>query len=135
MVGRQRDETNKNSRIMEEGVLAIMWLIILSVGVLITIVYIRKFVNQERLSMIEKGINPADVAVSNRRANNPIWPLRFALLLIGAGLGLFVGYFLDMALDMEEVAYFSMFFVFAGAGLAISYVIEDKKEKERSLAS
>ena len=41
---------------MEEGVLAILWLIILSVGVLVTIVYIRKFINQERMNMIEKGI-------------------------------------------------------------------------------
>ena len=118
---------------MEEGVLAILWLIIVSVGILVTIVYIRKFINQERMSMIEKGMNPNEVEANKPRTSNPIWPLRFALLLIGAGLGLFVGYFLDMALDMEEVAYFSMFFVFAGTGLGISYVVEDKKEKERSL--
>ena len=117
---------------MEEGVLAILWMIILSVGILVTIVYIRKFANQERLSMIEKGINPADM-VTPAQKTNPIWPLRFALLLIGAGMGLFIGYFLDMALDMEEVAYFSMFFIFAGIGLTVSYVIEDKKEKERAV--
>jgi len=119
---------------MEEGVLAIIWMIILSVGILITIVYIRKFSNQERLSMIEKGLNPADMATV--RNNQPIWPLRFALLFIGAGLGLFAGYFLDNALNMEEVAYFSMLFIFGGAGLGISYVIEDKKEREKeSLAA
>lgn len=118
---------------MEEGILAILWLIIVSVGILITIIYIRKFINQERMSMIEKGINPAEAEAKKPRNSNPIWPLRFALLLIGAGLGLFIGYFLDIALDMEEVAYFSMFFIFAGAGLGISYVIEDKKEKERAL--
>ena len=116
---------------MEEGVLAILWLIILSVGVLVTIVYIRKFVNQERLSMIEKGVNPADMQTINTSRTNPIWPLRFALFLIGAGLGLFIGYFLDSAFHMEETAYFSMFFIFAGAGLGISYVIEEKKERER----
>lgn len=87
------------------------------------------------MNMIEKGINPAEAESKRSQNSNPIWPLRFALLLIGAGLGLFVGYFLDMALNMEEVAYFSMFFVFAGAGLGISYVVEDKKLKERQLQS
>ena len=118
---------------MEEGVLPIFWLIVLSVGILVTIVYMRKFSNQERLSMIEKGVNPADMA--SVRNTQPIWPLRFALLFIGAGLGLFVGYFLDMALDMEEVAYFSMLFIFGGAGLGISYVIEDRKEREGKTVS
>lgn len=112
---------------MEEGIIAMLWLIIVSVGILVAIVYLRKFTNLERMSMIEKGINPADMAVKN---SQPIWPLRFALLFIGAGLGLFVGYFLDMSLDMEEVAYFSMLFLFGGAGLGLSYVIEDKKERE-----
>lgn len=116
---------------MEEGVLAIFWLIIMTVGILVTIVYIRKFINQERISMIEKGMNPNEQFDKGTRRNNPIWPLRFALLLIGAGLGLFVGYFLDITLDMEEVAYFSMFFLFAGVGLGISYLVEDRKERER----
>jgi hypothetical protein len=30
---------------------------------------------------------------------------------------------------MEEVAYFSMVFLFGGAGLGISYMIEEKKNK------
>ena len=110
----------------------ILWLIIVSIGIIVAIIYLRKYTNQERMSMIEKGINPADMAVKNTQ---PIWPLRFALLFIGAGLGLFVGYFLDMALDMEEVAYFSMLFIFGGAGLGISYVVEEKKEKEKAVAA
>ena len=118
---------------MEEGILAILWLIILSVGVLVTIIYIRRIIGQERLSMIEKGINPADMQTTSRNPN-PIWPLRFSLLLIGAGLGLFVGYFLDMAFDMEEVAYFSMLFIFGGSGLGLSYIIESKREQETRTA-
>ena len=58
---------------MDEGVLAMFWLMVLSVGILITIVYLRKFSNQERLSMIEKGVNPADKATV--RNNQPIWPV------------------------------------------------------------
>ena len=73
---------------------AIFWLIIVSVGIIVAIIYLRKYTNLERMNMIEKGINPADAVIRN---SQPIWPLRFALLFIGAGLGLFVGYFLDMS--------------------------------------
>lgn len=111
---------------MAEGQMAIAWLMILTIGALITIVYLRRFTNDERKLMIEKGINPNDVVVKHRA----MWPLRFALLFIGAGMGLFVGYFLDETLRMEEVAYFSMLFIFGGAGLGLSYIIEERKEKE-----
>lgn len=40
-----------------------------------------------------------------------------------------MGYWLDYAFNMEEVAYFSMLFIFGGAGLAIAYVIESKRNK------
>jgi len=36
---------------------------------------------------------------------------------------------------MEEVAYFSMLFIFGGAGLGISYIIEEKRDKERDQVS
>ncbi len=116
---------------MEEGVLAIIWMIILSVGILITIVYMRKYTNIERLGMIEKGLNPGDLSIPIR-TGKALWPLRFSLLLIGAGLGLFAGYFLDTALNMEEVAYFSMLFIFGGTGLGIAYIIEEKRDKEEA---
>jgi hypothetical protein len=43
---------------------------------------------------------------------------------------LLVAYFLDRAFDMEEVAYFSMLFVFGGVGLGLAYIVEEKKIKE-----
>lgn len=112
---------------MEEGILAILWLIILSVGTLIIIAYIRKITSEERKLLIEKGMNPADV----RSRSNTSTPLRLALLFIGAGLGLLMGYTLDSLFHMEEVGYFSMLLLFGGVGLGIAYVIEEKKEKEQ----
>jgi hypothetical protein len=53
-------------------------------------------------------------------------------LLIGAGIGLLMGYYLDSQFYMEEVAYFSMLFVFGGLGLGASYLIEEKKMKEEN---
>lgn len=111
---------------MEEGILGIIWLMLLTVSIATMIVFIRKYSNIERMAMIDKGINPADHAPRN----NTSIPLRLSLLLIGFGLGLFAAYFLDQATRMDEVAYFSMLFLFGGAGLGISYLIEEKKAKE-----
>ena len=108
--------------------MGILWLMVFSVGLLIMIVYIRKYTNEERMAMIDKGQEPLEF---NKKSNTSI-PLRFALLLIGAGLGLFVAYFLDHAFNMDEVAYFSMLFLFSGAGLGVSNIIEEKKaQKEK----
>ena len=112
---------------MEESIMGIVWLMMFSIGTLVMIVYIRKYANMERMALIEKGEQPYQI----RQSNTSI-PLRFSLLLIGFGLGLLIGYFLDMALGMEEVAYFSMIFVFGGSGLGLAYIIEEKKAKEEA---
>jgi len=113
---------------MQEGIMGIFWLMIFSVGIIVMVIYIRKFMHDERMALIEKGENP--YPVNNR--NGISVTLRFALLLIGGGIGLFIAYFLDLTLHMEEVAYFSMFLLFAGAGLALSYVIEERKYKKEA---
>jgi hypothetical protein len=41
-----------------------------------------------------------------------------------------MGYWLDRAFDMEEVAYFSMIFIFGGLGLGLAYLIEEKNQKK-----
>lgn len=117
---------------MNDGTLGIIWLIIFSVSGLITLIYMRKYANDEKMAMIEKGLNPGDMVIKRSKA---LWPLRFSLLFIGAGLGLFAGYFLDINFRMEEVAYFSMLFIFGGAGLGISYIIEEKRDKENNQQS
>jgi len=111
---------------MGEGILGIIWLIVFSVGALIMTVYLRKYTNEERMSMIEKGMSPGDI----KRTYNTSLPLRFSLLMIGVGFGLLIGYFLDRAFYMDEVAYFAMIFICGGAGLGAAYIIEEKKAKE-----
>jgi ABC-type sulfate transport system permease component len=108
---------------MESAILGIIWLMLFSIGLLVMIVYLRRYSNEERMAMIEKGVEPMDFKTSS----NTSFSLRFALLLIGGGLGLLVAYFLDSAFGMEEVAYFSMLLLFGGAGLGLSYIIEEKK--------
>jgi len=98
------------------------------VAFFLIIYYLRRFQNVERIAMIEKGVDPSLFTKSQR--GNPSGTLRASLLLMGAGLGFLIGYFLDRAYNMEEVAYFSMLFIFGGLGLGAAYLVEEKKLKE-----
>ena len=91
------------------------------------IIYMYK---RENLAMIEKGMNPKEFA--NRPA--PYKNLKWALLLVGAGAGLFAAYILNTYLfqnlrghDHENPAiYFSLIAIGGGVGLYNSYRIEKK---------
>ncbi len=86
---------------------------------------------RQNLAMIEKGMNPKEFA--NRPA--PYKNLKWALLLIGAGAGLFLAYLMDnymlagqsMNHDGKNVPiYFSLIAIGGGFGLFGSYRIEKK---------
>jgi hypothetical protein len=108
---------------MDVAVMGVMVPIISVIGLFITIIYIRKFQNLERMAIIEKGLSP-DIF---KKESSSAGTLRGAMLLIGAGLGLLMGYWLDRSFDMEEVGYFAMLFIFGGVGLGIAYLLEEKK--------
>ena len=113
---------------MDVAIMGIMIPIIGTIGLFITIIYIRKFQNLERMAIIEKGLAPD---IFKKESSSSAGTLRAALLLMGAGTGLLFGYFLDRAWDMEEVAYFSMLFIFGGLGLGIAYVLEERKQAKK----
>ena len=102
------------------------------------IVYLK---TRQNLAMIERGMNPKEFA--NRPA--PYKNLKWALLFIGAGIGLFLAYLLDnyvlqhmmtkeiidgntyhRADSGNEAIYFSLIAIGAGLGLFGSYRIEKK---------
>ncbi len=102
---------------------------VVSVLSLVTlIIFIRKFINDERMAMIEKGV---DAKIF--RHSGEFTSLRYGLLLIGAGVGLLIGSVLEAVFYSlnEEAGYFSMIFLFAGIGLFASYQIEQKRRKEK----
>ncbi|GHN03054.1 hypothetical protein WSM22_45430 [Cytophagales bacterium WSM2-2] len=111
---------------MSTAAMGVMVPIIGMIGLFITIIYIRRFENLERMAIIEKGLDPG----AFKKASAAVPTLRWALLFIGAGTGLLFAYFLDRAWRMEEVAYFSMILIFGGAGLLLAYIIEERKAKE-----
>ena len=86
------------------------------------VVYLFK---KENLAMIEKGMNPKDKLF--RPA--PFRSLKWGLLLLGAGMGLLIAFFIDMNLPyrVEPVGiYFALIAMGGGVGLIGSYFVEKK---------
>jgi hypothetical protein len=105
------------------------------------IVYIK---SRENMAMIERGMNPR----VNNSGPRPFLYLKYGLLLIGAGIGLFLAYFIDSAYPHKvytpeghvyysdnPAVYFALIGIGGGLGLVISFFIEkkywlDKKKDE-----
>ena len=87
--------------------------------------------NRERMAMIEKGVNPKDF-MSGPSKPNPYGILKWALLLVGLGLGLFIGSMLETYTAIEEPpAYFAPALFFGGLGLVVAFLISKKAEEQK----
>lgn len=87
--------------------------------------------NSEKLSMIEKGVDPSLFARKKRGSSGT---LRISLLMIGVGFG-FLGGQIWEALTSTSFGFnplpsFTMIFIFGGLGLLAAYLIEEKKDKQ-----
>src|SRR5258707_15497130 len=115
---------------MDTANLGILCGIIVSLGffgMIFGIVYLYK---RERMAMIERGMDPRRY----KPQSAPFQNLKWGLLLIGAGLGLFLAYVLDHTLfnnmrgdfdrDGNVAIYFALIAIFGGLGLFASYRIE-----------
>jgi hypothetical protein len=77
--------------------------------------------NRERLALIEKN---ADASIFKVEPVNIFkkFSIKLGMLFMGGGIGVLVGNILTVSTRLEEpVAYLSMIFIFAGAGLVLSY--------------
>ncbi|WP_259066082.1 DUF6249 domain-containing protein [Mucilaginibacter sp. X4EP1] len=99
------------------------------------IVYLSK---RERMAMIERGMDPRRY----KPQSAPFQNLKWGLLLIGAGIGLFLAYVLDHTLfskiagpddDGNVAIYFALIAIFGGAGLFLSYKMEKKENDENKV--
>ncbi len=116
---------------INEGIVALLIPIIGTIGVFTMVVFLRKYENDEKMAMIAKGIMPPQKTSLNV---NPSHSLRWGFILVGLGIGLLMGSWLESITDMNsDTAHFSMVFIFGGLGLLASYFYQvnlDKKNKE-----
>jgi len=99
------------------------------------VVYLSK---RERMAMIERGMDPRRY----KPQSAPFQTLKWGLLLIGAGVGLFLAFLLDNTAfskmrgefnDNPNVAiYFALIAIFGGAGLFVSFLMEKKETDKNS---
>jgi hypothetical protein len=100
------------------------------------IFYIR---NRENMALIERGINPRNGGTVFPRPPRPFGSLKYGLLMLGAGLGLFAAFMVDINIPHKAIQhgngvyyedypqiYFALIAVGGGLGLVISYLIEKK---------
>jgi hypothetical protein len=119
--------------------LVFFWLILSSLSLFAMIFGLRYLMNKENMAMIEKGLDPK--IKRQRSAPAPFRNLKWGLVLVGAGLGLFLAYLLDNFMlynvhrqfpnDFDNGAnvpiYFALIAIGGGVGLIISYRIEKRE--------
>jgi len=92
------------------------------------IVYLK---TRGNMAMIDKGMNPKEGA---RRGPEPFRNLKWGLLLVGAGVGLFLAYIFDQYMSRNEdneALYFALIAIGGGTGLIVSYKMEMKELNRR----
>lgn len=113
---------------MGEGQLALLWLMVSTLALLTLIFGIRYLRNKENMSMIEKGMDPK----LNEKRPAPYQNLKWGLLLMGAGAGLFFAFILheyvfENRVHNNPAIYFALIAMGGGAGLINSYRIERRE--------
>jgi len=117
---------------MDTANLGILCGIIISLGffgMIFGIVYLYK---RERMAMIERGMDPRRY----KPQSAPYQNLKWGLLLIGAGLGLFLAFIMDRTIFESsryenEAIYFALIAICGGLGLFTSYHIEKKELRNK----
>ena len=117
---------------MDTANLGIMCGIIISLGFFAMIFGIVYLYKRERMAMIERGMDPRRY----KPQSAPYQTLKWGLLLIGAGLGLFLAYTLDRTLfrsteDDNVAIYFALIAIFGGLGLFASFRMEKKEISDK----
>ena len=82
---------------------------------------------RERMSMLEKGVDPASF---NRPKGIDTRTLKAGMVCVGIAMGLLMGNLLYKTDLLDKlVAYFSMTFLFGGISLIMNFIIEQKMKR------
>lgn len=88
---------------------------------------LRKFDNDERMAMIEKGLTPPQ---KDSMRVNPASALRWGCLFMGVGLGIFIAnIFQNMTDNDTDALYPALILFFGGLGLLVSYYVQLKLDE------
>lgn len=83
--------------------------------------------NKERMALIEKGADASLFATKKRNFRN--LTLKTGMLAVGIGVGILMGSILESYTTLqEEVAYFSMIFLFGGLFLIGNAILEKRDQ-------
>ena len=120
---------NLNFKAMSENVVGVFFFVITG-AVLFGIMYVYYTTrNRERMALIEKNADPS-ILKPGSNGSFKLFAIKFGMLLMGIGLGILSGSILNTTTVLgEEVAFFSMVFLFGGAGLFTSYFVGKKLQK------
>lgn len=108
-------------KIIIMGLLGI--LVIIAFPVCGLIGYYIKTKNQERMKLIEQGVNPDEgLSISEYRKQTN---LKNGILFLSLGFGLFAGHLLVVNYDSMDnfIVYLTMLLIFGGIGFLINYMI------------
>ena len=114
----------------DPAVIAVCIPIVGSIGLFTMIIFLRHYKNIERMAMIERGMNPADLKTEfktyKRRERDPYRFMRIACALVGVGIGLFVG---NLFRAFEVFRYnggisAGLMCIFGGLGLLVGHFIQ-----------
>jgi len=90
--------------------------------------------NKERMALIEKGADASIFMLGERRKSAPfakVFILNVALLLMGIGLGIFIGEVVSTSFGLnEEVAFPASILLSAGSALLVGFNMTKKLDKE-----
>lgn len=116
-----------------EGIVALFVPIVGMIGFFTMIIALRSYQYKERMSMIERGMNPADLKIWSKKRNDPYRGVRLACTAVGIGVGLFLGNLLrgaDIHLFNRGGIVAGLTFVCGGLGLLIGFFIQYGLRKE-----
>lgn len=86
---------------------------------------------KERKMLIQAGFDPTQKTSSNAQTST-LTLLKWGIIFVGVGLGLFGAEFVENVFQMdEETAFFSMVLIFGGVSFIISHVIVSKRIKKQ----
>ncbi|MCX6161061.1 MAG: DUF6249 domain-containing protein [Ignavibacteriae bacterium] len=87
--------------------------------------------HRERMRLIEKGLTPDEIKNyfrdADKKPRNPYSALKWGILLVFLGLGIFAANLLEQIYDFSDGATFGLVVLFAGAGFLLYYIIVRSK--------